>query len=214
MYMNKKLYSILTLWCLLASPIFFTACSEDDGTVDEYADWQIKNERYMDSIAEVAKTEPGWLTLRNYKLPPTELGQPSDDKVSDYVYAKVHTTGDGPVALFTDSVSVGYELSLINGKVMQKTWTTDKYEKEYDFPYQTRVNASGLREGWKIVLQYMPVGSYWTVYIPYQLGYGEAGNNDIPGYSDLIFDMHLYDVFPLKGIEGKSADREDDVTVE
>lgn len=206
--MNKKLYGILTLLCLLAFPVFFAACSEEDGTVDQYADWQVKNERYMDSIAEVAKTEPGWLTLRNYKLPPVDLGQESNDKVSDYVYVKVHTTGDGKIALYTDSVLVGYELSLINGEVMQKTWNSDEYNKDFDFPYQTAVNESGIREGWKIVLQHMPAGSYWTVYIPYQLGYGESDYRDIPGYSDLIFDMHLYEVIPFRGIEGKNINDE------
>lgn len=206
--MNKKLYSILALLCLLVFPGIFTACSEDDGTVDEYADWQIKNERYMDSIAEVAKTEPGWLTLRNYKLPPTELGQESNDKVSDYVYAKVHVMGDGPIALYKDTALVGYELSLINGKVIQKTWVTDDYEEDFDSPARSNIDATDLREGWKIALQHMPVGSFWTIYIPYQLGYGESGSGNVPAYSDLIFDMHLYDVFPLKGIEGKSVSDE------
>lgn len=81
----------------------------------------------------------------------------------------------------------------------------DKYNEKFDFPFQTRVNAFGLREGWKIALQRMPAGSFWTVYIPYQLGYGETASGNIPAYSVLIFDMHLYDVFPLKGIEGRNV---------
>ena len=41
----------------------------------------------------------------------------------------------------------------------------------------------------------MPVGSKFTFYIPYQLGYGERGaGQDIPPYATLIFDVELLDI--------------------
>ena len=52
--------------------------------------------------------------------------------------------------------------------------------------------------GWTEILQMMPVGSKWEVYIPYNLGYGESGVPGqemgtfvIPPASVLIFEIEL-----------------------
>ena len=45
--------------------------------------------------------------------------------------------------------------------------------------------------GWTEVLQLMPVGSKYKVYVPYQLGYGSNDYNGIPGGSTLVFDIEL-----------------------
>jgi FKBP-type peptidyl-prolyl cis-trans isomerase FklB len=37
----------------------------------------------------------------------------------------------------------------------------------------------------------MPVGSKWTLYIPYELAYGERETGQIKPYSALIFDVEL-----------------------
>ena len=36
-------------------------------------------------------------------------------------------------------------------------------------------------------------GDHWTVYIPYQLGYGASASGMVPAYSTLIFDLRLVD---------------------
>jgi FKBP-type peptidyl-prolyl cis-trans isomerase len=46
-------------------------------------------------------------------------------------------------------------------------------------------------EGWTSVLQQMVEGDRWEVHIPYQMGYGIYGRDEIPGYSALVFDMQL-----------------------
>lgn len=51
----------------------------------------------------------------------------------------------------------------------------------------------------------MKAGDQWKLYIPYPLAYGKDGTEGIPGYSTLIFDVNLVDIFPLKGT-GKSID--------
>jgi len=48
--------------------------------------------------------------------------------------------------------------------------------------------------GWTEVLQLMPAGSKYRVYVPYQLGYGSNDYNGIPGGSLLIFDIELLSV--------------------
>ena len=51
----------------------------------------------------------------------------------------------------------------------------------------------------------MKAGDQWKLYIPYPLAYGKDGTEGILGYSTLIFDVNLVDIFPLKGT-GKSID--------
>jgi len=47
-------------------------------------------------------------------------------------------------------------------------------------------------KGWTEILQLMPVGSKWKVYIPYDLAYGDRGaGQDIKPYSALIFEIEL-----------------------
>ncbi len=63
--------------------------------------------------------------------------------------------------------------------------------------------------GWSTALMKgfggMKAGDQWKLYIPYPLAYGKDGTEGIPGYSTLIFDVNLVDIFPLKGT-GKSID--------
>jgi FKBP-type peptidyl-prolyl cis-trans isomerase FklB len=41
----------------------------------------------------------------------------------------------------------------------------------------------------------MKKGSRWLVYIPYQLAYGETTSSSIPGYSTLVFEIAVADVW-------------------
>ena len=64
-------------------------------------------------------------------------------------------------------------------------------------------SVNGVIKGWSEVLQLMPVGSKWKVYIPYDLAYGEAEMGSIPAFSLLIFDIELL------GIEGEDEIEDD-----
>ena len=63
--------------------------------------------------------------------------------------------------------------------------------------YDVKTNAavkfvvSGLTTGFATALQYMHKGDTWRIYVPSDLGYGDAGNSTIPGHSVLIFDITL-----------------------
>lgn len=91
--------------------------------------------------------------------------------------------GTGPKPAVTDSVSVHYHGTLIDGKVFDSS--VERGEPA-SFPLQ------GVIKGWTEGLQLMPVGSKWRFYIPSGLAYGDqAQGDDIPPGSTLIFDVEL-----------------------
>src|SRR5580658_8773237 len=47
--------------------------------------------------------------------------------------------------------------------------------------------------GWDVGFEGMKVGGRRTLFIPYQFGYGEAGNGSIPPKAELIFEVELLD---------------------
>ena len=190
--MNKSILWLIGL--LFVTSLSIVSCSETDGTEDPYANWEERNQRYIDSIATVAEANRGngegqWKIIRSYKLP--SLGLNETGKIIDNVYCKIQKVGDGtesPIA--TDTVAVNYRGQLINGTVFDQS-----YQGELD-PWST-----ALMKGFGG----MKAGDQWKLYIPYPLAYGKDGTEGIPGYSTLIFDVNLVDIFPLKGM-GKSID--------
>lgn len=203
--MNK---SILWLICLLfVTSLSIVSCSESDGAEDPYANWEERNQKYIDSIAQLARknegNEPGqWKVIRSYKLGDPVLGE--EVNVNQYVYCKIiDNDGVGQKPLFKDSVDVNYRgelIPLLNGKtvVFDQSYTGN-LDPEMATPSGFRVNQ--VITGWTTALQQMRVGDRWEVYIPYDLAYGQSGQSSIPGYSTLIFDVDLVDIFPLKGSE-------------
>lgn len=100
---------------------------------------------------------------------------------------KVVKEGTGVKPLATDIVKVNYKGTLIDGTVFDSNEGKDP----------VTFNVSGVIKGWTEVLQLMPAGSTWTVYIPYDLAYGaqERGEHIKP-FSTLIFDVELLEVNP------------------
>lgn len=96
---------------------------------------------------------------------------------------KVLYMGDGEVPKADDKVLVNYEGRLIDGTVF------DASRKHGDKPSEFRPNQ--VIKGWTEALTMMPVGSKWTLYIPYELAYGEREAGQIKPYSALIFDVVL-----------------------
>lgn len=93
-------------------------------------------------------------------------------------------TGAKPAA--TDKVKVHYQGSLTNGKVFDSSI-------ERGEPIEFNVNE--VIPGWTEALLLMTVGSKWQLFIPSDLGYGDAGaGTDIPPGSTLLFDVELLDI--------------------
>ncbi len=201
--MSKNILWLIGL--LFAVSFTLGACEETDGAVDPYKDWQVRNERFIDSIASVARNNQGegvgqWKIIHSYKFP--QQGITMGD-VDEYVYCKVLEVGDGETPLFTDTVSVNYRgwlIPLYNGQVV----TFDQsYQGELNrdeaIPVDFDLNNSTLRVGFCTAMMEMKEGDRWMIYIPSDLGYGDSGYSDIPGFTTLIFDVNLMKIKRLKG---------------
>lgn len=190
--MKKNILWLIGL--LIGISFGVTSCEETEGTDSLYANWEKRNQQYIDSIAEVAKANPDeWMVIQSYK---SEISNPTPD-VNDCVYCKVLEQGTGTVPVYTDSVTTNYRGLLIplsdGSKVIFDQSYQGKLNKETAVPVGFMVNE--VIEGWTTALQKMKEGSRWEVYIPSDLGYGDLGSNTIPGHSTLCFDVHLVKVY-------------------
>ena len=94
--------------------------------------------------------------------------------------------GTGPRPSASDTVTVNYKGSLLNGTVFDDSYSRGE---PATFPLNRVI------PGWTEGVQLMPVGSKYKFYIPYQLGYGIQGSEPtIPGGSLLIFEVDLLSI--------------------
>ncbi len=95
---------------------------------------------------------------------------------------KVIKMGKGKKPSATDRVKVHYHGTLVDGTVFDSSVNRGE-------PATFGVNQ--VIKGWTEALQLMPVGSKWTLYIPYNLAYGAQNTGTIKPYSALIFEVEL-----------------------
>jgi FKBP-type peptidyl-prolyl cis-trans isomerase FklB len=101
---------------------------------------------------------------------------------------KVLKEGNGPQPKPTDTVTVNYRGTLINGTEFDSSY---KRGQPATFP------VNGVIKGWTEALQLMKVGSKYQLFIPANLAYGErAVSPDLGANSTLIFDVELLDAKP------------------
>ena len=85
-----------------------------------------------------------------------------------------------------DKVKCHYEGTFVSG---------EKFDSSYDRNQPAVFGVNQVIAGWTEALQLMSEGSEWELYIPYNLGYGEAGaQGAIPPYAALIFKVSLIEV--------------------
>ena len=94
----------------------------------------------------------------------------------------VLTQGAGALPAATDTVSVNYRGTLIDGTEFDSSY---KRGRPAQFP------VTGVIRGWTEALLKMPVGSKWKLFIPSELAYGEKGRPGIPPNAALIFEVEL-----------------------
>jgi len=101
---------------------------------------------------------------------------------------KVLTKGDGPTPTDSSTVKVHYRGTLIDGTEFDSSYGKGK-------PFETKVSGRIIK-GWTEILQHMPVGSKYEVYIPTELGYGTnvRPGGKIEANMALIFEMELIEI--------------------
>jgi len=101
---------------------------------------------------------------------------------------KVVKDGNGAQPKKTDTVTVNYRGTLINGTEFDSSY---KRGQPATFP------VNGVIPGWTEALQLMKVGSKYQLFIPSNLAYGERSiGPDIGANSTLIFEVELMDAKP------------------
>lgn len=93
----------------------------------------------------------------------------------------------GPHPSAQDTVTLDYELKLLNGEVIDSS-----YARGEPLTGQTGDFVPGFTEA----LTLMRPGDEWIVWIPPQLGYGAEDKGPIPGNSVLRFRLALHSVAP------------------
>lgn len=87
-----------------------------------------------------------------------------------------------------DTVVVNYVGKLTDGK---------EFDNSVKRGQPATFAVNGVIKGWTEILQLMPVGSKWKVFIPSELGYGDRGAGaGIPGGAVLVFEISLEDIKP------------------
>lgn len=202
----------------------FTSCTENDDTVEEYANWQSKNETYWDNLytttqQKIKGGDTSWKIILNYTFQNQKqtTGSAVTYRPENYIIAHVEQAGTGTTSpLYSDSVSMHYMGRLIpsttytSGLIFDKSWSSNQFNAATSRPvhsyigltYDAEGKPTSLVDGFTTALMSMHRGDHWTVYIPYQLGYGEKNSGVVPAYSTLIFDLRLND-FSHPGVKLK-----------
>lgn len=101
---------------------------------------------------------------------------------------EVLTAGTGPKPTVDDVVVCNYRGTLLDGT---------EFDSSYKRGQPETFTVGGVIKGWTEVLQKMPVGSKWRVYIPADMAYGEKGAPpDIGPNAVLTFDIELLSIQP------------------
>lgn len=96
---------------------------------------------------------------------------------------RVLEEGDGAQPAESDSVTVHYRGTLIDG---------EEFDSSYSRGEPAKLKIDQVIEGWQQALPMMHVGSKWRIFVPPKLAYGERGAGSVIGPNEtLIFDIEL-----------------------
>lgn len=185
--MSKKIY----LFSLVLLTLAFTACSETE-EAGRYDNWRARSEAFIDSIATVyAGQQDGSIKVTDEK---ERLYAFKDLTNNQTIYVKKIEDGKGTVPpQYTSTIKAHYRMRYFNGDLVQQTFTGEEPTK-FDSPAEFTLN--GVISGWSYTLMHMKVGDFWTLYIPYQSGYGSGTGpqENLQPYSALIYDVRLDEI--------------------
>ena len=181
--------------------LLLSACSEDDGVVEEYPDWQAKNEAYFtQKYQEYANAQSAVKFLLKKQTAVSSTTSTKADVPEDYILVDVIESADSwetESPHYTDSVACHIKGNLLPSVSYPQGYPfAYSYEGDFDDAVASPASylVSGTVDGFSTALQHMRRGDHWRITIPYQLGFGTAGSGSaVPGYSTLIYEIRLVD---------------------
>ena len=116
----------------------------------------------------------------------------------------VSTQGSGPKANPGDTILVNYTGMFLSGKVFDSSLAevakkngTFNPQRPYE-PLKLPVGMNGSIAGFEEGLMLLPKGAKATLILPSSLAYGEQGNQGIPPFTPLIFEVVVVNIIPAK----------------
>ncbi len=100
---------------------------------------------------------------------------------------RIVAEGSGKMPKSTDTVTVHYRGTLIDGT---------EFESSYSRGKPATFGVGRVIAGWTEALQMMKEGARWQLFIPSKLAYGDKRTGNIEPNSTLIFDVELISVQP------------------
>lgn len=188
----KKYWHIT--WMLVVMLFTLAACSDDDENeivIDEA--WKEINLAAFDARLQDAKTDTSLFTINS------ESG-------NGQIICKILKKGEGTETIYyTSTVNCYYKGCFVtneDGEVVadrdsvltQGEVFDSRLRENGDDKVLFEVDDSGLRDGFATALQHMHEGDIWEVWMPYQLGYGVSGYDDIKPYTTLVFQIEVTDI--------------------
>lgn len=208
-----KKSKIILLAMILFSTLGMVSCSEDEGIVEEYPNWQVTNETFFYNLTKNVKTliaqdptRTDWKRIKAWSKIESEVEYDDDFVIVNVIESAPATETTSP--LYTDTVLVHYQGNLLPSTSYNIPSVPYNVGLRFDASYEIAYNAdtsvpvelaignslgNGLIDGFATALQNMRRGDHWVVYIPYKLAYGVTGYGNIPPYSTLIFEIRLVD---------------------
>jgi FKBP-type peptidyl-prolyl cis-trans isomerase len=116
------------------------------------------------------------------------------------LFYQVDKPGSGDKPAVGDTAEVYYTVKLLNNKIME-TNIKEVAQKNNNYnpglpykPIRVPVGVKKMIPGWDEGLQLMSKGEKATFVIPSELAYGEQGNQGIPPYTPLVFNLEMVNI--------------------
>jgi len=111
--------------------------------------------------------------------------QPGIVTLDSGVQYRILTQGNGDTPLADDEVTINYELSLLDGSII---------DSSFERGTPATFNLTQVIEGFRESVMQMTPGESIIAWVPPQVGYGEEGNQNIEPNSLLIFKIDLISI--------------------
>lgn len=134
----------------------------------------------MTAEAEKSKAEGEAFLAKNAKEPGVIV-------LTNGLQYKVIKQGAGPIPQATDTVTLNYRGTLLDGTEIESSYKTNQ---------PANFSVSDVMAGWMQALEMMRTGSKWRLFIPCDLAYGRIPRPGIPGNSVVIYEIELLGIAP------------------